>query len=283
MQGKKGTEKWVAAIALAALLGACGRGAPTAARPAGLVTKAPTQLGQAWAGAGATLPVGGFAGMAGAIKPGTTADGGRGQALLAQVRQVLQSCQTFSAEVDATSTGMWKAGERQGAERTITVGYRITWQRPAKFRAEVTKSPSSIEEGATMVTTDGQNITARAKGILGFLAISAKANDLRISNARKHTFDQFNPNTQMARMTGPSAVWTVLQEGRSPQGTPVVRCAIDGVPRLDGEIDREEVTFDMATQGMVSLTAFAKGRKVIDYSFSRFQWNTKVAPGSFTL
>jgi hypothetical protein len=163
------------------------------------------------------------------------------------------------------------------------MGYRITWAKPNKFRAVVTEAPSAIMKDATLVTTDGKNVTARAAGLLSIVPIHAQANDPRIANARNHTFDKFNPSTQMQRLTGPQAVWTYVDEFPGTNGAPVVRCAIDNVARLDAEIDREVIAIDLGTNSVRSLSGFVKGHPVVEYTFTKFLWNPKVTSAMFTL
>jgi hypothetical protein len=210
-------------------------------------------------------------------------DQGKGLQLLQRVRQVLTTATGFSSDVLAKTEGHWKQGDHVDELRHVTMGYRIIWSKPNKFRATVTEAPSAIMKDATLVTTDGKNVTARAAGLLSIVPIHAQANDKRIANARNHTFDKFNPSTQMQRLTGPQAVWTYIDEFVGTAGAPVVRCAIDNVPRLDNEIDREVIAVDLGTNSVRSLTSFVKGHAVVEYTFSKFLWNPKVTSEIFTL
>ncbi|MDB5098782.1 MAG: hypothetical protein JWM80_3203 [Cyanobacteria bacterium RYN_339] len=215
--------------------------------------------------------------------PAAGQDQGKGQQLLAKVRQVLTGATGFSSDVLAKTEGHWKQGDHVDELRHVTMGYRITWAKPNKFRAIVTEAPTALMKDATLVTTDGKNVTARAAGLLSILPIHAQSNDKRIANARNHTFDKFNPSTQMQRLTGQQAVWTYVDQFVGPGGAPVVRCAIDGVQRLDAEIDREVIAVDLGTNAVKSLTSFSKGHAVVEYTFSKFLWNPKVTSDMFQL
>jgi outer membrane lipoprotein-sorting protein len=215
------------------------------------------------------------------VAPGQ--DQGLGAQMLQKVRGVLQTATGFSADVTAKTEGMYKSGERVSEVRHVTMGYRVIWAKPNKFRALVTKAPSALMEGATLVTTDGKNVTARAGGVLSVVPIQAQANDKRIANARNHTFDKFNPGVQMQRLTGATAVWTYVDQFPGATGAPVIRCAIDGVPRLDGEIDREIIAIDTGNNTLRSLTSFVKGKPVVEYTFPKFAWNPKISSDTFQL
>jgi len=215
------------------------------------------------------------------VAPGQ--DGGKGQQLLQRVRQVLGTATGFSSDVLAKTEGHWKQGEYTSELRHVTMGYRITWSKPTKFRATVTEAPSAIMKDATLVTTDGKNVTARAAGLLSIVPIHAQSNDPRIANARNHTFDKFNPSTQMQRLTGPQAVWTYLDEFPGTNGQPVVRCAIGNVARLDKEIDNEIIAIDLGTNALRSLSGFVQGHAVVEYTFTKFVWNPKVTADMFQL
>jgi hypothetical protein len=254
--------------ALLLLVSGCGKSGPTTAKPTTSIPRAPL-----------TAPVNQLT----SPLPAAGQDQGKGQALLAKVRQVLQAGNNFQAELTSRVTGNYKGGERQSTTSSDKMGYKITWARPAKFRAEVVEADNSLMVGALIVTTDGMNITARPQGLLSFVKITSKANDKRIANPRNHTFDKFNPNAQMARMTGASAVWTFVDEQTAPNGAKIVRCAIDGVPRLDNEIDREVIGVDLNTNGMRSLIASAKGKVVVQYEFSKWSWNVKLKSDAFVM
>jgi hypothetical protein len=253
-------------IAVTLLLAGCGTSVSTAPK------RVPTNAALLTAQPQAARPL-----------PAAGQDQGKGLQLLQKVRQVLGTATGFASDVTAKTEGHWKQGEHVDELRHVTMGYRITWAKPNKFRATVTEAPSAIMKDATLVTTNGKDVTARAAGLLSIVPIHAQANDKRIANARNHTFDKFNPSTQMQRLTGPQAVWTYVDQYVGPSGSPVVRCAIDNVPRLDAEIDREVIAVDLGFNSVRSLTSFVKGHAVVEYTFKTFQWNPKVTSEMFTL
>lgn len=212
--------------------------------------------------------------------PAAAAEGAR---LLEYVRQTLAGAKGFEAEVIAKTEGFWKQGTKSAELRKVSVGYKVTWLKPAKFRAEVFNSGSSLMDGAAVVTLDGKNMTARAKGMLSFIPIQLKPTAKELANARNHTFDKYGPNTQIQRLTGPAAVWTVVGQAQGPGGTPIVQLRIDNVQRLDAEIDSEVVGIDPQSGVLRTLTSFSKGKKVVDYNFTRFSWNPRVTADTFKL
>lgn len=260
--------KLATALLAALALTACGTGAPTRAKAPKSALRTMTQQ------PGAPM-------MGMNQQPG--GDQGHGMQLLERVRQHHAQVQGFSAEILCKTQGYWKQGKKGDELRKVSIGYKVVFMKPAKFRAEVFNSPDPMMEGAGMVTTDGVNITARAKGLLSFIPIKAKANDSRIANARNHTFDKFGPAAQVVRLLGPSARWTVLQESVAPNGAPMAFVAVDDVPRLDGEITREVLGVELQSLVLRSLTAFAGEMKATDYTFQKFMWNPKVGPETFSM
>ena len=210
-------------------------------------------------------------------------DQGAGLQLLQRVRQQLDSVTGFEAEIMSRTQGHYKQGEKVAELRKVSVGYKIVWAKPSKFKAEVYNAPTPLMEGAGLVTTDGKNITARAKGLLGFLPIKLTAKEPKLGNARNHTFDRYCPNAQIQRLTGPQAVWTVVGQGQTPAGAPVTYVAIDGVPRLDNEITREIMGVEVNNAALRSLTGYAGQEKVTDYQFDKFRWNPKITSETFAM
>lgn len=262
--------KLATALLAALALTACGTGAPTRAKAPKSSVRTMTQQPR--------MPMMGMG-----QQPGPGADQGRGMQLLERLRQHHQQVQGFSAEILCKTQGYWKQGKKGDELRKVSIGYKVVFIKPARFRAEVFNSPDPMMEGAGMVTTDGVNITARAKGLLSFIPIKAKANDARIANARNHTFDKFGPAAQVVRLLGQTAQWTVLQESVAPNGAPMAFVAVDNVARLDGEITREVLGIELPSLALRSLTAFAGDTRVTDYTFQKFMWNPKVGSETFVM
>ncbi len=260
----------IAVVAAAALVG-CGTSAPT--RPKTTRNTMRTMNSQL-----PGMPMPGQGQM-----PAPGADQGRGGQLLERVRQELAHVTGFDAEILARTQGNYKQGKKVDELRKVTIGYKVVWMKPTKFRAEVFNSPDPLMEGAGLVTTDGVNVTARAKGLLSFIPIKAKANDPKLANARNHTFDKYGPNAQIQRLTGQGATWTVLSESVAPNGAPMAFVAVDNVQRLDREITREVFGIEIQSLVMRSLTAFAGETKVTDYTFQKFRWNPKVSAETFKM
>lgn len=261
----------VALVLAAATLVGCGSSSPTRPKTSrsGMKTMSALQPG---------LPMPGVGQMA---APG--ADQGRGAQLLERVRQEFAKVSGFDAEILARTQGHYKQGKKVDELRKVSIGYKVVWMKPSKFRAEVYNSPDPLMEGAGLVTTDGVNITARAKGLLSFIPIKARANDPKLGNARNHTFDKYGPSAQIQRLLANGATWTVLGESVAPNGAPMAFVAVDNVPRLDDEITREVFGIEIQSLVVRSLVAFVGEMKVTDYTFQKFRWNPKVGPETFKM
>lgn len=227
-------------------------------------------------------------------KPGQLTDGNVGGArvtpqaqaegakLLNGMRQTLATARGFDAEVRNYSEGNYKMGEKVSELRKSTTQARLIWMKPSKLRAEVITTSNTLLEGAAMTTTDGRNITARAKGVLGLFPIKLTASDPKMSTNRNVSFNDNNPDSQLKRLTSPSAVWTVVGNG-SVGGVAVTMVAIDNVKRLDREIVREVVMVDPRTNGLRGLAMFSASKKVVDIQFIKFKWNPSVNSDTFNI
>lgn len=264
-------------VTLAAALVGCGQAAPN--RPKASKNAVRTMAAQQ---PGMGLPGMALPGALGQAPP-PGVDGGKGVLLLAAVRKRVAEMTGFEAKIMTKTQGYYKQGERQSELRKVSIGYKVTWAKPAKFRAEVFNSPDPMMEGAGMVTTDGMNITARAKGLLSFVPIKLTARDPKLGNARNHTFDKYGPNAQIERLTGPTAVWTIIGESVAPNGLPMAFVQIDGVRRLDAQITREVFGLETASLALRSLAAFEGETKVVDYNFQEFRWNPKTTSETFKM
>lgn len=211
--------------------------------------------------------------------PAAQAEGAR---LLAGVRQTFAQTNGFDATVRSYTQGHYKSGQKVSELRKSTTSARLIWVKPQKLRAEVITSTNALLEGAAMVTTDGRNITARAKGLLGLIPFKLTASDAKMSTNRNHSFVENNPNSHVARFTSPSAVWTVLGDV-NVEGTPCKLVAVDNVKRLDKEITREVLAIDPAIMGLRQVTMYAGDEKVVQHTFTKFKWNPSVTSKTFSI
>lgn len=205
-----------------------------------------------------------------------------GAQLLAGLRQTLTNARGFDAEVRNYSEGNYKMGEKVSELRKSTTQARLIWMKPAKLRAEVIQTSNALLEGAAMATTDGKNITARAKGVLGLFPIKLQASDAKMSTNRNVSFNDNNPDSQLKRLTSPTATWTVVGNG-SVAGVAVKIIAVDNVKRLDREITREVVMLDPQTMGLRGLAMYTAQKKVVDIQFLKFKWNPSVKADTFSI
>lgn len=221
--------------------------------------------------------------MLGAQLPGQAGvPGQEGQMLKQGMGQVFAQATGFDATITSYSQGNYKQGQRVNELRKSTSEARLIWGRPNKLRGEIIKTTNSLIEGAAMATQDGQSIRVRLKGLLGFLPITVQASDPKLSNNRNHSFNATNPKTLIERFTGPSAVWTVVgQEAIGGVMCKVVR--VDGVARLDGEINMELLHVDPQTFGLRRLTMLSGQTKVMEATLTKFAWNPQVSSSTFNL
>lgn len=205
-----------------------------------------------------------------------------GLTLLNGLRQAFAQSQGFEAEVRTYSEGYYKNAERTGELRRSTTSAKITWAKPNRLRAEVITATNPLLEGGALATPDGKNITARAKGLLSIFPIKLSAGDAKLTNNRNHKFNDINPNSLVTRLTAPTAVWTVVSQGNIG-GSPVMWVSVDGVRRLDAEIQSELVAIEPQTFALRGTQMISKGRRVVDQSLTNFRWNPTITADMFAL
>lgn len=208
--------------------------------------------------------------------------GQEGVQLLQATRHTLTQVIGFDAQVRSYTQGHYKQGERVSELRKATTEARLIWVKPNKLRAEVIQTSNPLLVGAAMATSDGQNVTARAKGLLGLIPFKMQVGDPKLGNNRNHRLPENNPKANMERLTAPTAVWTVVGE-QVVEGTPCKMIQVDGVKRLDREITRELVAIDPRQITIRKLVMFAGATRVVDHTFVKFRWNPKVSSTSFEL
>lgn len=248
-------------VALAALLAACGQTSPTAERPrrpAALATVAPAPLAPGQDGAA------------------------EGEALLIRLREAFATCTGAEAEAKSYSEGHYKAGARVSELRKSTYRTKMLWVKPRKIRGEILDTDNFLVGGAKMVTLDGKKVKVKGAGVLGLLPLTLDAGADMLSSNRHHKFNEQTPDAISERLLGPQARWIVTGHGVAA-GVPVAFVEVAGIPRLDKEIEREVVAVDPASPALRGVAMWAKGKKVVDVTFTKFRWNPKPAGGAFDL
>lgn len=228
----------------------------------------------------------GYGQQPGAVPGMNPAMGGPGAAegnqLLQRMRQTFAACRGFEADIRTYSEGHYKTGQRVSELRNSTTRAKITWAKPNKLRAEVEETTNSLLVGAAMATTDGENITARCKGLLGLIPFHLTASDAKMSSNRNHAFTTTNPNSQLTRITAASVGWTVIGDN-TVQGTPVKVIELQNVQHLDSEVTRELVMIDPQTMGLRGLVEYVGTHKVEEMTFLSFRWNPSLSASLFNL
>jgi hypothetical protein len=260
-------SKKAAALALMGMLAGCGQ-APTATRP--ILTDSAFD---------APIPA-----APTAIQPGQQPNPAQAQGLqlLQGLRAAYQRCTGFDAEIKTYSQGHFKAGQHVDDLRQSTTQAKLLWYKPNKTRAEVVTTTNPLLVGAALVTTDGVNVTARAKGLLSIIPFHFQASDPKLANNRNHKFTENNPKAIIERLTAPSALWTVVGDA-NVQGVPVKMVQVDNIHYLDKEITREVVGIDPATFAIRRLVMYTGATKVIDHTFLAFKWNPHPTSDTFVL
>lgn len=205
-----------------------------------------------------------------------------GNQLLQVTRTTIAQITGFDAQVRSYSQGYYKQGEKGTELRKATTEARLIWVKPLKLRLEVIQTSNPLLVGAAMATSDGQNVTARAKGLLGLIPFKLQITDPKLGNNRNHRMPENNPKANIERLTAPTAVWTVLGE-EAVEGVPCKIVQVDGVKRLDKEVTREVIAVDPQTVTLRRLQMFTGQTKVVDHTFLKFKWNPKVSSSSFQL
>lgn len=266
--------KLIGAALAALMLAGCG-GTPTAPkskRPSAGSSQLLTGPGQV-PGAVPGMPQPGMAPAAGNPE---------GAQLLQGMRNLLPTISGFDVQVRSYSQGHYKAGAKVEELRKSTTEARIIWARPMKLRAEVIQTTNPLLVGAAMATPDGQNITARAKGVLGLFPIKMAITDPKLGNNRNHKLTQNNPKALLERLTAPTATWTVIGE-QTVEGTPCKLIQVDNVSRLDKEINRELVAIDPSNLALRKLVMYNGNTRLVDHTLVKFRWNPKVSSSSFNI
>lgn len=272
--------KLVGAVLAALVLAGCG-GSPTSTK----VKRAPSGSKLQDGSAQAPLQPGNLLGAPGLPgQPGASMQGGNpeGVALLNATRDVLSKITGFDAQIKSYSQGHFKSGEKVDELRKATTEARIIWVKPLKLRAEVIQTTNPLLVGAAMATNDGQNIVARAKGILGLIPFKMAISDPKLGNNRNHRLPQNNPKSQMERLTAPTAVWTVVGD-QVVEGVPCKMIQVDNIKRLDNEVNRELVAIDPAQMTLRKLVMYENTTRIVEHTFVKFKWNPKVSSSSFDL
>lgn len=205
-----------------------------------------------------------------------------GAALLQATRATVAQVSGFDAQIRSYTQGHFKNGERVSELRKSTTEARLIWMKPLKLRAEVIQTSNAILVGAAMATTDGKNVTARAKGLLGLIPFKMQVTDPKLGNNRDHRLPENNPKANLERLTAPTAVWTAIGD-QAIEGVMCKLIQVDNVKRLDKEITREVVAIDPQQITLRKLLMFAGTTKVVDHTFVKFKWNPKVSSSSFNL
>lgn len=208
---------------------------------------------------------------------GTGFDEGRGGDLLRRARTVMQTAPGFEAEFVSRAFGRFRLGKDTGTAREISNRYKVVWARPGMMKADVGESNEGDLEGARIASAQGGGYVVKAPGLLGLFPRKLAGDDPRLKNARGHALSAVSPDAQVARLSADAAVWTVIGEGRTPQGEPTVRIGVQNVQRLDMEIDREELELETESLAIYQYAAYVGMRRVLGYDFVAFRWTTPPA------
>lgn len=245
-----------------ALLAACGQAGPTQERP-----KRPAAQGKV-----APTP----APLAGAEAEA------EGTALLLRLREAFEACTGAEAEARSYSEGHYKAGAKVSELRRSTYRTKMIWVKPRKIRGEILDTDNFLVGGAKMVTLDGRRVKVKGAGVLGLLPLTLDAGADLLSSNRHHKFNEQTPDAIVSRLLGPQARW--LAGGRGTvAGAAVTFVEVQGVPRLDQEIEREVIALDPQAPALRGVTMWAKGKKVVEVTFTKFRWNPKPKADTFEL
>lgn len=221
--------------------------------------------------------------MSGAAAPGLAGTpAAQGAALLQMMRQNYARCTGVSADIKSYSQGHYKMGEKVTELRSGTTEAKMTWAKPNKLRLTVVTTTNPLLEGAALATPDGVQITARAAGLLSIFPFHFAPSDPKLRNNRNHPFTENNPKSQIERLTGPTAVWTVVADGMV-ENTPVKMISVDGVRHLDSEINREVVAVDPVAGTLRAVVMYNNATRLVDYHFMAFSWNPKTTDDMFHL
>lgn len=200
-----------------------------------------------------------------------------GAQLQARLKQAYDTASGVEAEVKSYSEGHYKSGKQVSELRHATYHTRMVWAKPLKIRAEILDTDNFLVGGAKMATLDCKKVKVRGAGLLGILPLTLDATDDLLASNRNHRFTAMLPAPLIGHLL--AGTWTA-----APGGTPHSAKALLDLPsHFDKEIDREELTMDPSDGRLIRVTMYAKGRAVVDYSFSTFKWNPKVSSSTFEI
>jgi hypothetical protein len=200
-----------------------------------------------------------------------------GARLQARLKQAYESCTGVEAEVKSYSEGHWKAGKQVSELRHATYRTHMIWAKPLKIRAEVLDTDNFLVGGARMATTDCKRVKVRGAGILGILPITLDAGDDLLASNRNHRFTAMLPSPLIGHLL--AGTWTAVPGATAH----AAKAELAVASHFDKEIDREELTLDPTDGKLIRVTMYAKGRAVVDYSFTTFRWNPKVGADTFAI
>lgn len=203
---------------------------------------------------------------------GTAYDDGRGADLLYRARRTMATAPGFEAEFIARAFGRYSEGQDTGEAREVSNRYKVFWARPAMMRADVLDSSEGDLKGARLKSVETGGYLVRAPGLRGLISRQLAGDDARLKNARGHALNTVSPEAQFARLSSSQAIWTVIGEGRTREGAPTVRIGVQGVTRLDEEIDREEIEIETGSLAMYQYAAYVGMRRVLGADFFTFRW-----------
>ncbi|MDB5102245.1 MAG: hypothetical protein JWM80_6666 [Cyanobacteria bacterium RYN_339] len=200
-----------------------------------------------------------------------------GARLQATLKRAYDGCTGVEAEVKSFSEGHFKAGKVVSELRHATYRSHLIWGKPLKIRAEVLDTDNFLVGGARMATTDCKRVKVRGAGILGILPITLDATDDLLASNRNHRFTAMLPSPLIGHLL--AGTWTALP-GSDPH---LAKASLVLPTHFDKEIDREELIMDATDGKLIRVTMYAKGRPVVDYSFTTFKWNPKTTADTFAI
>jgi hypothetical protein len=158
----------------------------------------------------------------------------------------------------------------------------MIWQKPKKIRGDILETDNFLVGGAKMVTLDGKRVKVRAGGVLGLVPLTLDTADDLLGSNRRHKFNAQTPDAISSRLLGPQAIWTVV--GRATvAGMHCKLVEASGVARLDPEIEREIIAVDPTNAALRGVSMYAKGKRVVEVTFTKFKWNPKPAADAFEI
>ncbi len=201
------------------------------------------------------------------------------QKLVTKSKQVYDGLKNYTANLAMYSKRNDKVSPT--ANPVINAEFKYTFESPKRGVFVVLKHNISIAIGAKMVWEGGDSVVAKATGVLGFLPLTLKLNDSKISTNREWRLDQLDHISILGRALDPKAV-VELAGKTTASGKEAYMIKVKNVG-LDSEVIEENIALDAKTFMILGDEMYSKDGLIFHLKMTIEGTNTTLAPELFTV